>query len=72
MLFLDGYSLSIEDLIQIGLGKYRVQLSEEAIYRVKKSREVVDGIVEGDKGTVLYGSSCLLLISNLICSCLWY
>lgn len=54
MLSLDGYSLSIEDLIQIGLGKYRVQLSEEAIYRVKRSREVVDRIVEGDKGTVLW------------------
>ncbi|XP_011405902.1 PREDICTED: histidine ammonia-lyase-like [Amphimedon queenslandica] len=53
VLSLDGYSLSIEDLIQIGLGKYRVQLSEEAIYRVKKAREVVDRIVEGDKG--VYG-----------------
>ena len=31
-------------------GNYHVQLSDEAISRVKRSREVVDKIVEGDKG----------------------
>lgn len=49
-MLLDGYSLSIDDLIQIGSGNYYVQLSDEAISRVKRSREVVDKIVEGDKG----------------------
>ena len=49
-MLLDGYSLSIDDLIQIGSGNYHVQLSDEAISRVKRSREVVDKIVEGDKG----------------------
>lgn len=67
---MDGQSLTIEDLIKIGQGEYRVkvnlagnvcvvahsvphcniQLSESAKEAVKKSRAIVDDIVQSHKG----------------------
>lgn len=50
---LDGRSLTIDDLMKIGLGKYRVKLSEGAKEAVRKARAVVNDIVENHK--VVYG-----------------
>lgn len=49
MCVLDGYSLSIEDLMSIGFGN-AVQLSDNAIDRVLKTRQIVNDIVESGKG----------------------
>ena len=50
---IDGNSLTIEDFINVVRKNYVVQLSEEAVERVTKSREVVDKFVNEEK--VVYG-----------------
>lgn len=50
---IDGNSLTIEDFINVVRKKYVVELSEEAVERVVKSREVVDKFVNEEK--VVYG-----------------
>ena len=50
---LDGNSLNLNDLIDIGKKQAKVKLSEEAINNVTKSREVVDRIVKENR--VVYG-----------------
>lgn len=50
---LDGYSLTIEDVVNVARNGAKAEISDEAIERVKESRKVVDGIVES--GKVVYG-----------------
>jgi histidine ammonia-lyase len=50
---IDGNSLTIEDFINVVRKNYVVQLSEEAVERVTKSRKVVDKFVNEEK--VVYG-----------------
>ena len=49
----DGCSLSVEDLINIGMGLYQVKLSDSAIENVMQSRKIIDDIVEEEKGTAV-------------------
>ena len=48
---LDGSSLNIEDLINIGMGLYSVRLSDVAVENVRQSRKVIDDILVQEKGT---------------------
>ena len=50
---LDGNSLTLEDFIRIVRGGFRVELSEEAMKKVEKARNLVDRFVEEEK--VVYG-----------------
>lgn len=50
---LDGDSLSIEQLIQIGYQNYKVDVAPHALERVLRGRKVIDDIV--DSGKVVYG-----------------
>ncbi len=50
---LTGDSLTLDELIDVGKGKARVVLSEEARKKVVEGRDVVDRIVE--EGRVVYG-----------------
>lgn len=50
---INGSDLTLEDFIQVTRGKMEVQLSEDAIKKVKRSRSLVDKFVEEDK--VVYG-----------------
>jgi histidine ammonia-lyase len=50
---IDGNSLTLKDLVDVARHNVKVQLSEEAISGIKKSRAVVDEFVE--KGEVVYG-----------------
>ncbi len=51
--FIDGKSLTIEDVVNVCRNNYEVVLTEEAIEKVKKSRSIVDELVDNDK--VSYG-----------------
>ena len=50
---LDGYNLSLEDLIKVSRFNHKVELTENAVERIKKSRAIVDDLVENEK--VSYG-----------------
>lgn len=50
---IDGNSLTLQDVINVARNNFTVKLSEEAIERVKKSRELVDRFVDNEK--VVYG-----------------
>ncbi|GFG39517.1 hypothetical protein Cfor_00512, partial [Coptotermes formosanus] len=52
-IFLDGNSLSTNDLRQLGKGRYNIKLTHEAEIKVKKARGVVEKILK-EKG-VVYG-----------------
>ena len=52
-LFLDGCSLSTDDLLQLGKGRFKIKLTKEAEEKVKKSRAVIDNIVKENR--VVYG-----------------
>jgi histidine ammonia-lyase len=52
-MFLDGYSLSTDDLLQLGKGRYKIRLTKEAEEKVNGSRAVIDNIVKDNK--VVYG-----------------
>lgn len=52
-IFIDGNSLTIEDVIKVARNGYEVEITEESSERVKKSRAVVDDFIE--KGKVVYG-----------------
>lgn len=73
--------LKLEDLIAVTRGKERIEISKEAMKKIKKSRALVDEFV--DKGEVIYGittgfgrfsdktiskAECALLQKNLIMS----
>lgn len=48
-----GNDLRLEDIVNVARNNYQVDISEEAIKRVEKSRGIVDKIVEEDR--VVYG-----------------
>ncbi|EOD01666.1 histidine ammonia-lyase [Caldisalinibacter kiritimatiensis] len=50
---IDGNNLTIEDVINVARYNYRVELTEEAVEKVKRSRQYVDQIVE--KEEIVYG-----------------
>ncbi len=50
---INGNDLRLEDIVNVARNNYQVELSEEAIKRVEKSRAIVDKIVEEDR--VVYG-----------------
>lgn len=50
---INGNDLRLEDIVNVARNNYQVELSEEAIKRVDKSRGIVDKIVEEDR--VVYG-----------------
>lgn len=52
-IFIDGNSLTLQDVVQVARNNALVQLTDEAIHMVKKSREVVDEFVREEK--VVYG-----------------
>jgi histidine ammonia-lyase len=50
---LDGLSLTVDNLMRIGRGEFRVKISESASEAIKRSRNVVDNILASNK--VTYG-----------------
>lgn len=52
-LLIDGHSLTLKDVGQVGQGEISVELSERALTQLKKSREVVEGFLS--KQEVVYG-----------------
>ncbi|XP_020365840.2 histidine ammonia-lyase [Rhincodon typus] len=50
---LDGKHLTIEDLVQLGRGLYKIKLTAEAEERIKQSRLLLESIVKENK--VVYG-----------------
>ncbi|WP_346916325.1 histidine ammonia-lyase [Clostridium sp.] len=50
---INGNDLRLEDIVNVARNNYQVEISEEAIKRVEKSRRIVDKIVEEDR--VVYG-----------------
>ena len=52
-MFLDGCSLSTDDLLQLGKGRYKIKMTKDAEEKVKKSRNVIDKIVKDNN--VVYG-----------------
>ena len=50
---INGNDLRLEDIVNVARNNYQVEISEEAIKRVEKSRGIVDKIVEEDR--VVYG-----------------
>lgn len=50
---INGNDLRIEDIVNVARNNFKVEISEEAIKRVEKSRGIVDKIVEEDR--VVYG-----------------
>ncbi|KAM6437304.1 histidine ammonia-lyase isoform 1-T1 [Liasis olivaceus] len=52
-LYLDGNSLTTEDLVNLGKGLYKIKLTPEAEIRVRESRDVIESII--NEQTVVYG-----------------
>ena len=52
-MFLDGNSLSTDDLLHLGKGRYKIRMTKEAEEKVKASRDVIDNIVKENR--VVYG-----------------
>lgn len=47
--FINGNNLTIEDVVNVCRNNYEVIITEEAIINVKKSRELVDKLVDEGK-----------------------
>ncbi|XP_072097509.1 histidine ammonia-lyase-like [Mobula birostris] len=52
-IYVDGNSLSAQQLVQLSKGTYKIKLTTESERRVKKSRELVERIIT--EGQVVYG-----------------
>ena len=52
-MYLDGFTLSTDDLIKLGTNNYKIALSIDAEERVKKGRELLETILEENR--VVYG-----------------
>jgi len=52
-LLIDGEHLTIRHVVDVARNNYTVELSEQAVNKIKKSRDYVDSLV--DKGAVVYG-----------------
>ena len=50
---LDGCSLSTDDLVELGKGRYKIKLTTEAEEKVNASRALIDSIVKENR--VVYG-----------------
>ena len=50
---LDGCSLSTDDLVELGKGRYKIKLTSEAEEKVNASRGLIDSIVKENR--VVYG-----------------
>ena len=53
VVIINGETTSIEDVVNVARNNYQVQISEEAIEKIKRSRRYVDDLVEKEK--VVYG-----------------
>ena len=53
VLVVDGESLTIEDVVRLGKGDFKIQLSSSAKDRVRKSRAFLEDIVAENR--VVYG-----------------
>lgn len=53
IIHIDGENLTLENLVKICRDDYPIQLTEEAVVKVQKSRDIVDKIVKDSK--VIYG-----------------
>ncbi|MGE5677122.1 MAG: histidine ammonia-lyase [Pseudomonadota bacterium] len=52
-LLIDGESLTIKDVVAVARNNRKIELSEQAVLRIRKSRKYVDDLV--DNGAVVYG-----------------
>lgn len=52
-LLIDGEHLTIKDVVEVARNNQKIELSEQAVSKIRKSREYVDNLV--DKGAVVYG-----------------
>lgn len=52
-LLIDGEHLTIKDVVNVARNNREIELSEQAVIKIKKSREYVDNLV--DNGAVVYG-----------------
>jgi len=52
-IYVDGNSLSIDDLVQLGKGRFKIGLTSESEKKVLESRSVIDKIVKDNR--VVYG-----------------
>ncbi|KAM4748564.1 histidine ammonia-lyase-like [Rhinophrynus dorsalis] len=52
-IYIDGKSLTTQDVLNFGKGLYKIKLTPEAEYKVKQSRLLIDRIVQDQK--VVYG-----------------
>ncbi|QZY54749.1 histidine ammonia-lyase [Crassaminicella profunda] len=52
-IYIDGNSLTLEEVVKVARENYKIELTKEAVERVNKSRAVVDEFVE--EGKVIYG-----------------
>src|SRR6056297_759520 len=52
-IIIDGYSLNIEDVVNVARKNYTVSLSQKSLVNMKKSRNMVENLV--DKKEVVYG-----------------
>lgn len=55
IVYLDGESLTADELVKLGSGRYKIELTAKAWDRVAKSRELVEKILKEQK--VVYGIS---------------
>ena len=46
-IIIDGNSLTLDDLVNVARYNFPVEISKEALEKVKISRQIVDDIVEG-------------------------
>ncbi len=69
---LDGCNLTVEELVNIGMGLYSVRLSEQAKENVKKARQVVDNILAEERGVQSYTCKAMLLycLINVCSTCI--
>ena len=51
--YIDGNSLTLEDVVNVARFNYKVELAESAIPKIKKSRAYVEEVL--DRGDVIYG-----------------
>lgn len=52
-IYIDGNSLTLDAIVEVARNNVPVQLTEEAIYKIKESRKIVDEFVHN--GEVIYG-----------------
>lgn len=52
-LLIDGEHLTIKDVVDVARNNRTIELSEQAVVKIRRSREYVDDLV--DKGSVVYG-----------------